>query len=60
VITERGSEAELTLRARIDAGENFVRYEFAPYLSVLGVVFGGLRTDVDHPAITLRLNYDYE
>lgn len=58
VIVQHGSEAELTLRARIDAGENFVRSELAPYLSVLGVVFGGLRTDVDHPAITLRLNYD--
>lgn len=45
-------------RVRIHGARRRIRAALIPYLSVVGVVFDGLRLDSSHPALTVRFRYE--
>ena len=57
-IRSDAQRCRVELRAVVQAGENVVKGDFAPYFAVLRIVFADLKVELSGTTLTLRFSYD--
>ena len=57
-IHSESRRCRVELRAMLQAGENVIKGDFAPYFAVLRIVFSDLKVELSGATLTLRFSYD--